>query len=83
MSTQTYALGQEVQFKDRAWLVVRIDHASTLFEVEGEVVKVDEDYVQLLDPFGEHDFVTINRFENPFKKTSTIKALPNIPWRQK
>ena len=84
MSTQTFVLGQEVQHKDSTWLVVRMDTTTTIFENEdGTLSQVDESYVQLRSQTGEFDFIALYERESPFERHSTLKAIPNVPWRVK
>ena len=78
-------LGQEVEHEGKPYLIVRIDKSTTLFEnEEGKCYKVDEEYVQLRSQYGEIAFIPLFEVEEPFEaKRSTIKALPEQPWRVK
>lgn len=84
MSTQTYALGQEVEIDSKKYLVVRFDECVALFENEdGTTTKIEERFVQLRAETGDYRFVTLSEKIEPFKKTSQLKALPEVPWRVK
>lgn len=84
MSTQTYVLGQEIQYKDQPHLVVRFDKCVAIFENEdGTTTKIEEEFVQLRAQNGDFEFVTLSEKIEPFEKKSQLKALPEVPWRVK
>lgn len=83
MSTQTYSLGQEIQYKGANWIVVRIVSSQALIQDDDDeqASLVTEDYIQLRGTNGDYEFVTLTQTDEPFKCTSTIKPIPAVPWR--
>lgn len=83
MST-SLVLGSEVTHNEKPHLIVRIINSTSLFEEDGDVRQVEESYAELRGPNNEIDFLNILSCETKFvNKQSTIKALPNYPWRVK
>lgn len=84
MSTQTFTIGQEIEHKNGAWLVVRIVSSTSIVENHDKTVtKIEESYAQVRSSSGEWDFIIFTEHEEPFTSLSVIKPIPPVPWRIK
>jgi hypothetical protein len=84
MSTQVWNLGDEVDYKDGKWRVVRFivsDH--TLFEDADGVYIITESYLMLKSPDGVIDFMVLSSERVSYTgMASSIKGVDPLLWRK-